>query len=220
MKAKHFREAAWTQLTGRWTPAVIFMLAYAAIILAVSIIGEIPGLTSLSSNPKDAAGYVFIDLLLSLLLLFVTYPLAYSFMVAFLNFKRTGEDVKPGMLFDGFKDIGRIFLTNFLCSIFIGLWTMLLIVPGIIKAISYSQTNYILKDYPELQGNAAIERSMAMMKGHKMEYFLLTLSFIGWIILGVFTFGIGLLWIYPYMTTAFAHFYEYVKEDYEHRIAA
>ena len=105
-------------------------------------------------------------------------------------------------------------------TIYTTLWALLLIVPGIIKAISYSQTNFILKDQPELKYNAAIERSMAMMKGHKMEYFLLNLSFIGWILLGILTFGIGMLWVSPYMITTQAHFYDYVKEDYERRIGA
>ena len=104
--------------------------------------------------------------------------------------------------------------------LYIVLWSLLLVVPGIIKAISYSQTIYILKDNPELKFNGAIERSMAMMEGHKMEAFLLGISFIGWLLLGVLTLGIGMLWVTPYMNTAYAHFYNYVKEDYERRIAA
>ena len=137
-----------------------------------------------------------------------------------MGFKRTGEDVKIEGLFDGFKDYGRVFLTSLLQNIYTFLWTLLLIIPGIIKSIAYSQTFFVLKDNPELKNNAAIERSMAMMEGHKMEYFCLMLSFIGWILLSILTLGIGLLWVTPYMSTAMAHFYEYVKEDYERRIEA
>lgn len=197
---KIFRESAWAQLTGNWKPAVLFTLVYMFIVFAL-----------------DAAGRKFEAI--SFLSIFIILPLEYGYSVAFLGFKRTGEDVKIESLLDGFKDYGRVFVTTLLQYIYIVLWTLLLIVPGIIKSISYSQTFYVLKDNPELNNNAAIERSMAMMEGHKMEYFCLTLSFIGWILLSILTLGIGLLWIVPYMQTAMAHFYEYVKEDYERSMA-
>lgn len=195
--AKYFREAAWAQLTGNWKPAVLVTLVY------ILIVGAMEGAKSLS-----------------FLSIFVLGPLSYGYYVSFLNSKRTGEVVRIENLFDGFKDYARVFLTNLLQSIYIVLWTLLLIVPGIIKSISYSQTFFVLKDNPELKNNAAIERSMAMMEGHKMEYFCLILSFIGWLLLGILTLGIGLLWVNPYIATATAHFYEYVKEDYECRIEA
>lgn len=195
--AKYFREAAWAQLTGNWKPAVLVTLVY------ILIVGAMEGAKSLS-----------------FLSIFVLGPLSYGYYVSFLNSKRTGEVVRIENLFDGFKDYARVFLTNLLQSIYIVLWTLLLIVPGIIKSISYSQTFFVLKDNPELKNNAAIERSMAMMEGHKMEYFCLILSFIGWLLLGILTLGIGLLWVNPYIATATAHFYEYVKEDYERRIDA
>ncbi len=199
--AKFFREAAWSQLTGKWQPAVIFSLVYVAIVLVINYVG----------TKNDYISF------LSMLLL---YPLQYGAAVAFLGFKRTGVDVKIGDMFVGFNDYGRVFVTILLQNLYIVLWSLLLVVPGIIKAISYSQTIYILKDNPELKFNGAIERSMAMMEGHKMEAFLLGISFIGWLLLGVLTLGIGMLWVTPYMNTAYAHFYDYVKEDYERRIAA
>lgn len=199
--AKFFREAAWSQLTGKWQPAVIFSLVYVAIVLVINYVG----------TKNDIISF------LSMLLL---YPLQYGAAVAFLGFKRTGVDVKIGDMFVGFNDYGRVFMTILLQTLYIVLWSLLLVVPGIIKAISYSQTIYILKDNPELKFNGAIERSMAMMEGHKMEAFLLGISFIGWLLLGVLTLGIGMLWVTPYMSTAYAHFYDYVKEDYERRIAA
>ena len=198
--AKFFREAAWAQLKGNWKPVVLFTLVYNLVVGVAQLIGS-------------TSDYVSI-----LISLFLLIPLAYGFNIAFLGFKRTGEAVKIEQLFDGFKDYGRVVLTGLLSTIYILLWTLLLIIPGIIKSLSYSQTNYILKDYPELKNNAAIELSMAMMKGHKFDYFCLTLSFIGWIFLGILTLGIGLLWVYPYMITASAHFYEHVKEEYEKSI--
>lgn len=199
-EAKFFREAAWSQLKGHWKPAVLFTLVYVIIASVAQLIGSKSDLVSI---------------LISLLAL---VPLGYGFNVAFLDFKRTGSPLKIEQMFDGFKDYGRVLTTKLLEAIYIFLWTLLLFIPGIIKSISYSQTNYILKDYPELKNNAAIELSMAMMEGHKFDYFYLMLTFIGWLFLGILTLGIGLLWVYPYMYTASAHFYEYVKEDYERRL--
>lgn len=92
---------------------------------------------------------------------------------------------------------------------------MLLIIPGIIKSLSYALTPYILHDHAELQYNSAIERSMEMMDGHKMRLFLLYLSFIGWGILALFTCGLGFLWLTPYVNASLAAFYEDVRADYE-----
>jgi uncharacterized membrane protein len=80
--------------------------------------------------------------------------------------------------------------------------------------LAYSLTPYILKDYPELSANQAINLSMKMMKGHKFDLFWLFLSFIGWSILCIFTLGIGYLWLMPYMMTTMAAFYQEVKAEY------
>ena len=194
--SKYFRDLGWAQLQGRWGQPIIFTLMYIILSLVVSALFSPLG------------GVV------SLLLL----PMAYSYAVAFLDDKRTGEGFKVEQLFDGYKDFLRIFGTTLLLNIYTFLWTLLLVIPGIIKSISYSQTYFVLKDNPELSFNAAIERSMDMMEGHKMQYFLLLLSFIGWILLSILTFGILFLWVNPYQYATFANYYEYVKEEYEKRL--
>ena len=98
---------------------------------------------------------------------------------------------------------------------YLQLWFLLLIVPGIIKSFSYAMTPFILEENPELSANEAIDRSRAMMKGHKFDLFWLFLSFIGWIILAAIPFGLGFLWLTPYMETSVAAFYEDIKADYE-----
>ncbi len=90
---------------------------------------------------------------------------------------------------------------------------MLLYIPGIIKSYSYAMTYYIAQDEPELSAEKCICKSMDMMKGHKMELFLLDLSFIGWILLCILTGGIALLWVEPYYLSARAAFYEELKES-------
>ena len=193
--SKYFRDLGWTQLQGRWGAPAIFTLVEMVICIVAGSVG---------------GG------LLSLFLL----PMEYSYSIAFLDNKRTGAEFKVEKLFDGYKDFLRIFGTLLLQGVYIILWSLLLFVPGIIKSISYSQTYYVMKDNPELSFNAAIERSMAMMEGHKMQYFLLQLSFIGWILLAIISCGILSLLVNPYMCATNAHFYEYVKEEYEKQITA
>ena len=95
-----------------------------------------------------------------------------------------------------------------LYNVFLALWSMLFIIPGIVKYYSYSMTFYILRDNPDMLANDAITASRQMMNGHKLRLFCLHLSFIGWILLSVLTLGIGLLFVFPYMQTAQAAFYE------------
>ena len=106
--------------------------------------------------------------------------------------------------------VGHI-LCGILHSIFIALWSMLFLIPGIIKGCSYAMTFYIRNDNPGMSANDAITESRKLMEGYKMQYFLLQLSFIGWMILGMLCLGVGTLWVSAYMSTANAIFYEEVK---------
>ena len=82
------------------------------------------------------------------------------------------------------------------------LWSLLFFIPGIIKAYSYAMTPYILAAYPDVKAKDALKLSMRIMEGHKLELFILNLSFIGWTILSSFTCGILLiLYVGPYMQT-------------------
>jgi uncharacterized membrane protein len=92
-------------------------------------------------------------------------------------------------------------------GIFIFLWSLLFIIPGIIKAIAYSQTYFLMRDHPEYTILQAITESRKRMNGFKGEFFLLNLSFIGWGILALLTFGIGFLWLVPYVYASQATFY-------------
>lgn len=152
-----------------------------------------------------------IPILGSLIVLF-TLPIAYGYAIVMLNVFR-GDEVNIGGLFDGFNDYGRILGTKLLQIVYTFLWSLLLMIPGIIKYYSYAMTDFILKDEPDLKFNAAIEKSMSMMGGKKMKLFLLDLSFIGWALLSILTFGLGYFWLQPYMKTAHAAFYEDLKEQ-------
>lgn len=93
-------------------------------------------------------------------------------------------------------------------DVYVFLWTLLLIIPGLVKAYSYALVPYLVEDDPALDADSCIHRSRELMAGHKWDLFCLDLSFIGWFILCLFTMGIGFLWLCPYIKTAHAAFYE------------
>lgn len=109
--------------------------------------------------------------------------------------------------FGGFKDFFAAFKVQFFVGLWTFLWSLLFIIPGIIKSYSYSMSMYILAEDPKKPAFDCIDESVEMMQGKKMDYFLLQLSFIGWMLLTVLTFGIVGIWAIPYMETTCANFY-------------
>lgn len=140
-------------------------------------------------------------------------PLIIGLTTLVLNVVRSRE-AEVGQLFSKFKYFGNTLLWYILYNIYIMLWSMLFYIPGIIKSYSYAMSPYILADNPEMDANQAITESRQMMDGHKAELFLLDLSFIGWMFLSIFTFGILLLWVIPYMQAARAEFYTRLKGEH------
>ncbi len=116
-------------------------------------------------------------------------------------------EIKNKDLLHGFKDFVKSFLVYFLVSLYTALWAILLIVPGIIKMLSYSLALYVANDNPYMSANECITKSRELMDGHKWEYFKLIFSYFGWIILSVFTFGILLIWVLPRINQATYLFY-------------
>lgn len=121
-----------------------------------------------------------------------------------------GEAVGYANLFDSFKFVGKIILIGILMFIFVLLWSLLLFIPGIIAAYRYSQAFYIMLDNPDMSALDCIRASKEMMRGHKLELFVLELSFFGWAILCALTFGILYIWYMPYFQVTYANFYKAV----------
>lgn len=125
---------------------------------------------------------------------------------------RTGASF--GDLFSEFDRFGDGFFMQILIRVYTFLWTLLLIIPGIIASYSYAMTPYILLEHPELSANQAIKASKELMSGNRWRLFCLEFSFIGWTILSTLTLGIGFLWLIPYMEASKAAFYrDLVKEQ-------
>ena len=132
----------------------------------------------------------------------------------FLLAQHDGKEYQVKDLFSQFDRFGVGFLQSFLRGLYVFLWTLLFIIPGIIKQFSYAMTPYILADHPELTAKQAIEASKTMMDGYKGDLFVLGLTFLGWDILNVFTLGIGSFWLNPYKEAAYAAFYRQLLAEH------
>ena len=172
-------------LSGKWAIAIGTFVIYFLIIAAaqlIPIVGEIGGLV-------------------------ISGPFALGIVIFTLGITR-GRTVEVADIFEGFKKFEVSFLTYLLMSIFIILWALLLIVPGIIAAISYSQAFFIIADDPSIRPMQAIDKSKEMMDGYKWKYFRLCLRLYGLALLCLLTLGIGFLWFFPYAYVCFARFYD------------
>ena len=129
----------------------------------------------------------------------------------FLLKQHDRKELQFSDLFSQFDRFGTGFAQKFLRTLFTVLWSFLLIIPGIVKGLSYAMTPFILEEHPEMTASEAIKASMRLMDGHKMDLFILGLTFIGWEILACLTMGIGFLFLNPYMNAAYAAFYRSIS---------
>lgn len=143
-------------------------------------------------------------------IILATGPAAYAITRIFyqLAYKNKTPEFKD--LIVGFeeKNFTRSFLAWIRFEVFTFLWSLLFCIPGIIKSISYSQMFYLLVDHPDMDAATAQKKSMELMEGHKMEYFVLQLSFIPWYLLIGITFGIASIYVIPYLQTTMTLFYK------------
>lgn len=205
------KNAALEALRGNWAPAVVCTIIYLLLSIGISLLQP-----NIDDPTAALTGAQKIMMVANVLLLFlVMVPLGIGYYQAFKVLFTDGDNKLTANCFRlSFGNYFKNVAAYLLMCLFIFLWTLLLIIPGIIKALAYSMTPFILKDFPELSVNQAINLSQKMMKGHKFDYFWLGLSFIGWILLGLLTLGIGYIWLIPYMYTSYAAFYEEVKKEY------
>jgi uncharacterized membrane protein len=179
------KEHAKNVLKGKWNFCALVLLVFFVITGVISSIPRIGGLI------------IFV----------ISGPMNLGLSFFFLNLIRN-KPVEMEQLFSGFKDFIRVFTAYLLMVIFVALWMLLLVIPGIVAALSYSMIFYLLADNPDLSAMDAIRKSKELMKGHKGELFMLLLSFTGWFLLSLLTLGIGLLWLAPYVNTSMALFYQ------------
>jgi len=176
-------------LRGRWGLAIATFVVY---MLITGILGAIHSIGPVLS-------------------LLITGPLMLGWAKFSLSIARH-EEASINQLFMGFQNFMKPFVTYLLMVLFIILWSLLLIIPGIIAAISYSQVFFIVNE-EDIDGMDALRKSKQMMYGFKEKFFFMLLRFFLWSLLCLLTAGIGFLWLIPWIQVTLANFYEDIKNQ-------
>lgn len=194
------RESAWNALRGNWLFACLVGFIYESISVVVRV-------------PMDDDSLFWCSV--SFLVAVFESVLSLGFFGCFLDIVRK-KPLRFSRMLSGYSSV-RFFLKvlwmEILASVFIFLWMLLLVIPGIVKSFSYSLSYFILLDHPEYSARGAISRSAEMMRGHKWELLKLLLSFWKWWLLAIVTCGIAMIWVFPYFMTAFAKFYDRLENE-------
>ena len=227
LKSKELRKKAWDSLKGKYWMAF-------AVILVTGLIGSVGNaFVSFGQNLSEVLGLVdpaeldstmaigalvlngvviISSIIGALFSIFVTNAISVGVSNYFI--KNTDSTPSFGDAFSGFKvKYGRNIGTLLLAGIKTVLWTLLFIIPGIIKSYEYAIIPYILADDCEISSKDAFKKAKQMMKGNKWRLFKLEFSFIGWIILCILTLGIGTFFLIPYVNAATAEFYVELKNN-------
>lgn len=200
MNRIELKNRAKESLKGKYGEAIKLLLITFAISFAT---GFVIGFLNLD---EDIA-----ELISSIVSLAVAGLLGFGTVSFFLKISRN-ETVTYKELFSKINMCFSYLAISLLVGLFTALWSLLLIIPGIIAAINYSLVYFVKLDNPELGALEVLRKSKEMMNGHKWDFFILILSFLGWAILGIFTLGILYLWLVPYMQVTYANFYNSLKE--------
>ena len=219
MNRAQLKADAKSSLKGKYGEVIIMYLIYFLITFAImAVMGFIMGLLGIGMSETKVAmvnntlkvTLGAAEMVQSILSFVVTAIFSLGIVSFYLKVSRN-EEVTYKELFSK-KSLWLLFIgVSIMTSIFTFLWTLLLIIPGIIAAYRYSMVNYIMVDNPELGVMGAIRKSKEIMHGHKMDLFVLQLSFLGWALLGVLTFGILYIWLIPYISVTTANFYNQIK---------
>lgn len=216
MYAKDYRNIAWSRLSGHW--GVSILAGFVAALFGASLSST----ASFNLNyqekifelsPEVAAILAAIVSVLGILS-FAQFIIGGTVQLGYCRFllkQQDSEDAKLQDLFSQFDRFGVGFLQALLRGLYLFFWSLLFVIPGVIKTYSYAMTPFILADHPEMTANEAITASRRLMDGHKWELFCLGFSFIGWHLLSILTLGILELWIVPYQNAAYAAFYRSIR---------
>ena len=186
--------AARDSLRGKWGVAILTFFIYTL-------------LTAATGSVRHHGSILTFGSVLTLL---IAGPLALGAAIFSLNMSH-GKEARLEQIFLGFNNFSNAFITYLLVVIYVLLWTLLLIVPGIIAALGYSMSFYILAENPEIKSQDAMNKSKAMMDGYKLKLFYLCLRFFLLALLCILTLGIGFLWLIPFIHVTMAKFYDDIK---------
>lgn len=202
-------------LKGNWGLAMLGYLLYSLLVASFyAFVASTAFFVWMSGSAGGAHGAAATSALyfsVSVIELLVSGAFLVGFMGFFLGIAQENE-ARMELLFLGFRRFWKAFTCYFFVGLFVFLWSLLLVIPGLIAVFRYSMAYFIIADDADCGPLEAIGRSKEMMKGNKWKLFCLHWRFFGWALFAtVFTFGIGYLWLIPYMLTSFAKFYEDLK---------
>src|SRR5450432_400432 len=186
--------AARESLKGKWGLAILTFFIYIL-------------LTTASGSVRPHGSFLTIS---SILTLIISGPLALGAAIFSLSISR-GKEARLEQIFQGFTSFSTALVAYLLILLYVLLWALLLIVPGIIAALGYSMVFYILADDPLLKPQDALNKSKSMMDGYKLKIFYLGLRFFLLGLLCILTLGIGFFWLIPYVHITIAKFYDDIK---------
>ena len=218
MTASDYRAKARAILSGKWGMAILITLV-AAILggLATSASGSIQfenDVVDLKNLPDIIRTYLIVAASIGGVLGIIQFVIGGTVQLGYCKYLlklHDGGDGEVKDLFSEFNRFGDGFILRLLTGLYVFLWSLLFVIPGIVAAYKYAMAPFIMAENPGMTANEAITASKEMMDGHKFELFCLELSFLGWSILTVFTLGIGSLWLNPYINMAFAVFYRNIQ---------
>lgn len=183
-----------------WKPTLLVLGVYAVLVAILNAL-----------SASDNTQVVSFSSILSTVLSIAVIPAAFGLSAYYMKLTR-GEPFSLDLLKQYYPQFIRVFLIYFLFGLLTVLWSLLFIIPGIIMSIAYSMAFYIAIDQPETEGLEPIRRSKEMMNGHKWEYFVFDLSFLGWELLAALTCGLLYIWVMPYKEVAKIMWYDKLKE--------
>lgn len=204
MTSADYRAKARAYLGGQIFAREWLMATVACLVTVVcGILENIPGKAT-----YVGAVFALIGIIASFI---ISGPITYGICSYFLRLTR-GEDPRLENVIDGFTScFAGNFVLFFMQTLFVSLWSLLLIIPGIIKSYEYSMAFYIKNDHPEYGWKECIDESKRIMNGNKWRLFCLKISFFGWYIVGAFCLGIGTVFVTPYEQAAITEFYNDIK---------
>ena len=219
------KQQAKERFTAQYGVSVGALLLVMVISSALSVIYSIITADTIAHNYAvlfTGYGYIlpyapaaeYISFLMSMVSIFVVLPLSVGYYSFSLRIYRGVPADINGMFREGFSNYWRHVGGMLWMGLFTMLWSLLFVIPGIIKALAYFMAPYILADCPNVTATDALKLSMRMTAGHKGKIFVMGLSFIGWGILTALTGGIlGIFYTGPYMSTSYAGLYDELKNE-------
>ncbi len=236
MRASDYRKQAWSALSGKWGISILAALVASLLGGTSSLAAEIISVDSnININVGNSTDYselfasfqtetwiivailtvIICALVVTMTILFIYSAIMFCIgsivKVGYCRFNINvidGENLRFTQIFSYFKHWWRAILANLLSNLYIFLWSLLFIIPGIIATYRYSMVSFILADNPDMSPTEAVEYSKHIMHGNKWRLFCLMFSFIGWDILCALTCGVLNILVIPYKHAALAAFYK------------